>query len=50
MSEQFQNIEIEAKSIPPEHSYNVHDRSNRKIVERGKLDTSYTHIHDRSLS
>ena len=31
------------------HSVGTISTSNRKIVERGKIDTLSTHIHDRSL-
>jgi len=32
------------------HSVGTVPKSNRDIVERGKLDTTNTYIHDRSLS
>jgi hypothetical protein len=32
------------------HTVGTVPKSNIKIVERGQLDTSTTHIHDRSLS
>ena len=32
------------------HTVGTFPKSNRKIVERGKIDTTNTHVHDRSVS
>jgi len=32
------------------HTVGIVPKSNTKILERGEIDTSNTHIHDRSLS
>jgi len=49
LSEQFENHRNRGKIDTPNTHIQYMTRSNRKIVVRGTIDTSYTHMHDHSL-